>query len=383
MRKRTPFLIVALGFLLIALAFILVRDSKAASLDAQPGVSLLDQGPKLSNAYCLLCHSQPGQVWTLPSGETVSLTIDPSILAKSAHGDSSSKGPLACADCHGNYSYPHPVQTVQTHRQFTLDRYASCRTCHEDEYTRSQDSVHGVALRAGRPEAAVCVDCHGSHDIQKPDQPRERISLTCGKCHGAIFDQYRNSVHGKALLAENNQDVPTCVDCHGVHNIQNPTTATFRAGSPEVCSKCHANPDLMAKYNISTQVLDSYLSDFHGSTVALFEQQDPKLPTNKAVCFDCHGVHNIQPVKNGDVSPIRDNLLTTCRQCHPDANVNFPNAWIGHYPATLASHPALYVVNGLYNVLIPVTVGIAVLLIASDFFRRFRGRFSRRRQTGA
>ena len=29
-----------------------------------------------SNAYCLLCHSQPGLTWTLPSGETLSLTVD-------------------------------------------------------------------------------------------------------------------------------------------------------------------------------------------------------------------------------------------------------------------------------------------------------------------
>ncbi len=383
MKRRTPFLIIAFGFLLILLALTLPRESRAAIPVAAPGDSVLDEAPKPSNAYCLLCHAKPDQTWKLPSGETVSLTVDASILAKSVHGDASSKGALVCADCHGNYRYPHPVQTVQTLRQFTLTRYATCRNCHEDQYTRSQDSVHGAALRAGRPEAAVCVDCHGGHDIQPPNKPRERISLTCGKCHGAIFDQYRNSVHGKALFTENNPDVPTCIDCHGVHNIQNPTTAAFRVRSPDVCSKCHSDEALMAKYKISTHIQESYLTDFHGSTVTLFEQQDPKIPTNKAVCFDCHGVHNIQPVKSGNVSAIRDNLLTTCRQCHPDATVNFPDAWIGHYPATPTSHPILFTVDGIFRALLPVSAGVVVIMVGADFFGRLRQRFSRRRQRGA
>ncbi len=383
MNRRTPLLMVVLGLLLIVLALLLPRESHAAIPVAGPGDVLLDEAPRPSNAYCLLCHAQAGQTWKLPSGETVSLTIDASVLAKSVHGDTSSKGPLTCADCHGNFRYPHPVQTAQSLRQFTLTRYASCRNCHEDQYTRSQDSVHGAALRAGRPEAAVCVDCHGGHDIQPPDRPRERISLTCGRCHGAIFDQYRNSVHGKALFTENNPDVPTCIDCHGVHNIQNPTTAAFRVRSPEVCSKCHSDGALMAKYKLNTHIQESYLTDFHGSTVALFEQQDPKIPTNKAVCFDCHGVHNIQPVNNGNTSPIRENLLTTCRQCHPDAKANFPDAWIGHYPATPESHPVLYAVNGFYSLAIPGSIGLVVIVAGADFFRRLRQRFSRSRQTGA
>jgi predicted CXXCH cytochrome family protein len=380
MGRRLPLVTVILGLLALVLgALLTLTDSQVSA--AKTGPNILpeqtqsdDQPPKASNAYCLLCHAQPDRVWTLPSGEKLSLTIDPSILAKSVHGDANKKGALACADCHVNHRFPHPVDTSQTVRQFTLERYATCRTCHEDEYTRSQDSVHGAALRSGRLEAAVCVDCHGSHDIQSPAQPRQRISLTCGKCHGAIFDQYRNSVHGKALLAEDNPDVPTCIDCHGVHNIQNPTSALFRVRSPDLCLRCHANTDLMTKYNISTNIHDSYLTDFHGETVALFEQLDPKIATNKAVCYDCHGTHNIQKVTNGNAAPIRENLLTTCQQCHPNATNNFPAAWIGHYPATQEEHPVLYAANRLYGVLTPAVVGLIGFSIISDVYRRVRRR---------
>ncbi len=373
--SRRPLITMTLGLGLLVIA-LLVGGSRpntavgqSATAAATPSES---QAPKLSNAYCLLCHAQTDQVWTLPSGEKLPLVMDAQALAKSVHGDSNKKGALQCVDCHLDYKFPHPVDTSQTLREFRLERYATCRTCHEDQYTRSQDSVHGAALRAGQQGAAVCVDCHGSHDIQSPNTPRARISTTCGNCHKTIFNQYRDSVHGKALLTENNPDVPTCIDCHGVHNIQDPTTALFRVRSPELCSRCHSDAALMAKYNISTNVMNSYLTDFHGSTVALFRQQDPKTPTNKAVCYDCHGVHDIQPVEATTRSTIRQNLLATCQQCHPRATASFPDAWIGHYPATATAHPVLFAVNTLYSVLIPLSIGILLLLIVVGIFGRIR-----------
>lgn len=327
-----------------------------------------------SDAYCLLCHSRPDQVWELPSGETLSLSIDPAVLAQSAHGETSAEGALACADCHSDFWFPHPPAASRSVREFRRERYAACRSCHEDQYTRAQDSVHGAALREGRLEAATCVDCHGGHDVQSPDEPRQRISLTCGRCHGAIFEDYRSSVHGAALLGEDNPDVPTCIDCHGVHDIQNPTTTLFRVNSPELCAGCHANADMMNKYNVSTHVFDSYLTEFHGSTVALFDHETPNAVTNKAVCFDCHGVHNIRPVTDDGQSAIRETLLATCQQCHPDAGTSFPAAWLGHYPATAESHPALFAANGLYGILTPVILIALLIVLGSDIIRRLRRR---------
>lgn len=355
-----------------------------ATAEATPSAdsAVASNGLKPSNAYCLLCHTQEGRSWTLPSGETLSLTVDPSILANSVHGDKNTKGPLACADCHTDHLYPHNKETVKTVREFQIERYATCRNCHEDEYTRSQDSVHGASIRDGHLEAATCVDCHGGHDIQTPDVPRQRISLTCGKCHGVIFDQYRTSVHGAALLEEGNQDVPTCIDCHGVHNINDPTTNLFRVRSPQLCAKCHTDSSIMSKYNITTNVLDSYLTDFHGQTVALFDQKDPTVATNKAVCYDCHGVHDIQKVDAKNSQVIRENLTATCKKCHPDASSSFPDAWVGHFPPTLQSNPLLFLVNTFYNVLIPFVVAGFAFLIATDIFRRVRGRVTGNRHGG-
>jgi predicted CXXCH cytochrome family protein len=376
MPRRTLLLSVALcviGALLTIYSMELIQEAEASSTFAHPAILFQNGGdegeeepPPPTTAYCLLCHTQPDQTWTLPSGEVLSVTIDPEVLANSVHGDSNPEGPLECSDCHDAARFPHVKPLAQNEREFVLERYASCRNCHEDQYLHAQDSVHGEALRAGELEVAVCIDCHGSHDIQSPNEPRERISLTCGKCHGAVFEEYRMSIHGSALL-EGNPDVPTCIDCHGVHNIPNPTTTAFRVRSPELCANCHADEDLMDKYGISTDVFDSYLSDFHGTTVTFFEQEDPEQPTNKAVCYDCHGVHNIQ---KPDKEHIRENLLPTCQQCHPNADENFPDAWTGHYPPTLDSNPLLVISDTLYSYLTPLSVAGLLLLVATDILRR-------------
>ena len=118
--------------------------------------------------------------------------------------------------------------------------------------------------------------------------------------------------------------MPVCTDCHGSHSQDDPTTAAFRLKSPDVCGKCHADAALMKKYGISTDVFNTYVADFHGTTVTLFEKQHPDQTTNKAVCTDCHGVHDIMSVTAADATVVKENLLTTCRRCHPDATANFP-----------------------------------------------------------
>jgi predicted CXXCH cytochrome family protein len=237
------------------------------------------------------------------------------------------------------------------------------------------DSVHYTALAAGNLRAATCVDCHGAHDVQ-PAESHQASALTCGNCHVSVFQEYERSVHGAALF-NGDENVPTCVDCHGVHGIQHPTTALFRNRSPELCAGCHADPQLMAQYDITTNVFESYLTDFHGQTVALFEQQDPNVPTNKAVCIDCHGLHDIGRTDENTSRVVRENLLETCQQCHPGATSSFPDSWVGHFPPTLESHPLLFLVTLFYNILIPVTLGVFILLVATDIFRRIRERLGK------
>lgn len=335
---------------------------------------VIDEGlfaGRIDNDYCLSCHTLPNLSLQLDSGEILPVTIDENRFHASVHGTDNEWRLLQCVDCHEGYSFPHEPVVAETLREYRLQNYTMCAECHEEKYEATLDDVHGDALAEGNENAAVCTDCHGAHYVETPDEPRSRISITCGQCHGTIFEEYRDSVHGEALLEESNPDVATCVDCHGVHSIPDPNLAAFRNSSPQLCGACHADAELMAKYNISTQVFDTYVADFHGTTATLFNAQDPDAPTNTAVCFDCHGVHNIKDPQ-APHSGIKENLLENCRQCHPDASENFPDSWTSHYVPSLEHYPLVFLVNWFYRLIIPATIGGMGFFVLTDVYRRVR-----------
>ncbi len=329
---------------------------------------------QIENQVCLGCHSNRNLTMKLPSGETLSLFTDQAAFNASAHGRQGQR----CTACHTNLTgYPHPPVTARDVRDFSIQMYAICRQCHDKVYQQSIDSIHAKDIAAGNRNAAICTDCHTAHYAGKPSEPRSRIPQTCQKCHSTIYNQYRESVHGAALLDQSNPDVPTCVDCHGVHNIGDPTTAAFRLKSPEICAKCHTDKARMRKYNISTNVMNTYVADFHGSTIELFEKQAPNQPTNKAVCYDCHGVHDIRQINDPKSTVIKENLLKTCQQCHPDATASFPASWTSHFDASPTKYPAVYYVNLFYTIFIPVIIGGMLGFVALDFARRLLNRFQK------
>jgi predicted CXXCH cytochrome family protein len=370
----------AVGLLSIAFALLAVGAATQRSAAAAAPAPPLTSGPaqQSSNEACLICHEKPGQTKTLPSGQELYITIDGQAFDDSVHGQHA----LECITCHPDHEgFPHPEVTEQTARGYSLDHYTVCADCHADKYDQTLDSVHQKALAGGNPNAAICTDCHNPHATVDPrTQPRSDIPKTCAKCHSAIYEQYLGSVHGAALTDENNPDVPTCIDCHGVHNVQGPTTGPFRLFSPTICAKCHADPQLMAKYGLSTDILQTYVADFHGTTVLLFEKIAPDQQTNKPVCVDCHGVHNILPPTDPNSSVMKQNLLVTCQRCHPDATANFPSAWLGHYPPDRLHSPLVYYVNLFYRIFIPVVLGGMAVFVLSDFVRRMLNRRRQRRE---
>ncbi len=129
----------------------------------------------------------------------------------------------------------------------------------------------------------------------------------------------------------------------------------------------------MTKYEISTNVFDSYVSDFHGTTVMLFQNEGSDVPPNTAVCYDCHGVHNIKSPSDPDAG-IQQNLIETCRQCHPDAQPNFAGAWLSHYTPSLQNYPVIFLVDLFYKIVIPLTLGFFSLMVGTDIYRRVRMR---------
>jgi nitrate/TMAO reductase-like tetraheme cytochrome c subunit len=370
-RFRSAVLTACFGLLLL-MGIALAGSAEAAPAPRSPN----QDGP--SNDYCIGCHSQAGMSRSLEDGSVLPLTIDGEHFRRSAHGEAD----IRCVDCHADIeSFPHPVFSARSRRAVTLDLYTSCAKCHAEQYTNVLDSVHQRALAGGNSNAAVCTDCHNPHeqarltDRQSGEllpESRLHIPQTCARCHSAIYDAYSESVHGSALTGDGNLDVPTCIDCHGVHNIQNPTTARFRNDVPLLCSKCHTDANLMSKYGITTEVLNTYVADFHGTTVTLFEQVSPDTPTNKPVCTDCHGVHDISLVEDPATGiAIKENLLLRCQRCHPNVtSSSFTDAWMSHYVASPTQFPLVYYVNLFYWIFIPLVIGGMLVFVASDIFRR-------------
>ncbi|MBL8098970.1 MAG: hypothetical protein JNK81_07295 [Anaerolineales bacterium] len=334
------------------------------------------QGGQPTNDFCLACHQQEGVELNLGS-ESLSVTINPTAFGLSVHNEEGIK----CVDCHSNISeYPHPEVQENNAHDFSLALNMSCKDCHEEQYSRVQDSVHQKAQDEGNKNTPLCSDCHNPHTQTRvigtesgelTIAARLHIPQTCAECHTDKYNQYKESVHGKALTEEGNLDVPTCTDCHGVHNIEDPRTASFRNTTPALCADCHDNAEIMDKYGISTNVLETYVADFHGTNVKLFGEQSPNETTNKAVCTDCHGVHDIARVDNAETGiALRENLLVKCQVCHPDATANFPGAWMSHYEPSPEHNPIVYYVNLFYQIMIPGIIGGMVFFILTDIYRR-------------
>ncbi len=90
-----------------------------------------------------------------------------------------------------------------------------------------------------------CHDCHGGapedasmsmmHQRGFKGSPQDSdIPEFCGSCHIAILDNYLKSGHGKTFCDA--AEGPSCVTCHGSHNIQQ---ANMDIINEQLCSQCH------------------------------------------------------------------------------------------------------------------------------------------------
>jgi hypothetical protein len=208
-----------------------------------------------------------------------------------------------------------------------LNQEKLCLSCHlkqpSTQFSKSlinyDKSVHGSALRKGNKFAAVCIDCHGSHNLQKANAPDSRInpfkvSDACGRCHLTITLEYHSSIHG-IELKKGNQDVPGCTYCHGEHTISQMANISERiiqanrmnlnviVGNKMVfCVKCHTNDTLMSKYHIST------LGKAHDWLPNLQKHWET------VRCVDCHSSYE-PPNLSHNILP-HDQTVKQCEECH-------------------------------------------------------------------
>lgn len=104
-----------------------------------------------------------------------------------------------------------------------------------------------VLLWRGSIHAENGIACHGCHggdpqdaaNAMNPERgflgvPKEAdIPAFCGRCHVGVMRDYLASAHGRALGAGG----PTCVTCHGNHQV---LKATLELINEKTCSRCHS-----------------------------------------------------------------------------------------------------------------------------------------------
>ncbi|MBT6151574.1 MAG: hypothetical protein HOH75_06260, partial [Chloroflexi bacterium] len=154
---------------------------------------------------CLLCHAQESFFAYLENGESISLTVttdhtknsihwDENIYCADCHTDQSDNphpnpDTTTCKDCHPNNEYDEEVNLANisfklaylTLRDYQLNLNNICKDCHQSEAERSADSTHQMVFDQGNLSAPICTDCHKSHFVVKPNQPRSMISEICSE----------------------------------------------------------------------------------------------------------------------------------------------------------------------------------------------------------
>jgi formate dehydrogenase gamma subunit len=331
------------------------------------------------NLQCQGCHA-PGKQLPYLAGSLFH-TAPHTAYGHSFHAQAIQNGTKAatCLDCHtknGDMKTILPASEPNS----TINRAniaETCGRCHGDKsvmqgsgisdrpFLSYRESVHAKAMARGNTRAAVCTDCHNSHDIQPASNPQSSIAkvnipATCGKCHRTESNEFNQSVHGQAVMRGVSR-APVCTDCHGIHNIKGPfdqgTATPTIAIATDSCAKCHEGVMLTQEFGVAGGRVSSYKDSYHG----LASQLGSRVVAN---CSSCHGVHNILPSTDPRSMISANNLAQTCGQCHVGASANFTKGKI-HLTSALVSNVAARdmgiigtrVVRLIYLPLIILTIG--------------------------
>ena len=112
--------------------------------------------------------------------------------------DDQSRTNATCYNCH-NAHYVYPVGS-KGRAEFRLKIPDVCGKCHSTQRDEYLTSVHGKEVsQNANPKAAVCIDCHTTHDIESPKNDSAKLVITqnCGNCHSDELKTYTATYHGQ------------------------------------------------------------------------------------------------------------------------------------------------------------------------------------------
>lgn len=149
-----------------------------------------------------------------------------------------------CYACHEAH-YVYPLGTT-VRAEWRLSIPDACGKCHPSERALYATSVHGrEVLEKRNPAAAICSDCHTTHDIENPAKATTKLVITknCGNCHSDNLKSYTQTYHGQVHTL-GYAHTAKCFDCHGSHAVQrvnNPSSTVHPDRRLQTCQTCHRN----------------------------------------------------------------------------------------------------------------------------------------------
>jgi len=212
-------------------------------------------------------------------------------------GAPAAPSPPAVSAAAGRCGVCHPRERVQFEHSSHAQEDVHCVSCHGgNDRSLEQAVAHGAGFR-GRPRRAdiprLCASCHADENRMRPyDLPVDQFAL------------YQTSGHGRRL-AQGDDRVAVCSDCHGAHDIlppSDPSSRVFRVNLPKTCLGCHGDSTRVARGGKMGDAR-TYLSSVHAHE--LLDRGNPRAPT----CVSCHGVHGAAPPGAGDIDKV-------CGHCH-------------------------------------------------------------------
>jgi len=169
---------------------------------------------------------------------------------ESFHAKSAGKSGVkaSCDDCHDTHYFNIPPRGTSKRTQWHLTIPDVCAKCHTDEVAEYKASVHGTeVMEKHNLKAAVCTDCHTTHDITKTsiDTTKLLIVENCGSCHKENLASYRDTYHGQVGKLGYTYTAK-CYDCHGSHGIlkvDDPESTVHPKNRLKTCRQCHDGKD--------------------------------------------------------------------------------------------------------------------------------------------
>src|SRR5271169_6298700 len=206
-----------------------------------------------------------------------------------------------CVGCHSALDPPLQVTEAQFAQDIHSQKGLTCASCHGGDPTKADmDAMSKAAGFRGKIERSqipgLCGRCHSDAALMKQYNPGLRTDQ---------FSQYQTSVHGK-LLAKGDTKVAVCIDCHGVHDLRPASdlrSKVYPLNIAKTCSRCHADAAYMKSYGIPTDQFAKYSTSVHHE--ALATRGDLSAPT----CTTCHGNHGATP-------PGVEKVQNVCSNCH-------------------------------------------------------------------